>query len=54
MHLVCVHTDDFKRKLVPDNRIYSWRGDLRFQSDDTEAPAFTPVEITDASTLPSI
>jgi transposase len=33
---------------VPENRIYAWRGDPRFQPDDTDAPAFTPVEIADA------
>jgi transposase len=32
---------------VPDNRIYAWRGDPRFQPDDTDAPAFTPVEVVD-------
>jgi transposase len=33
---------------VPGNRIYAWRGDPRFQPDDTDAPAFTPVEVADA------
>ncbi|MDC0541475.1 hypothetical protein OAO50_07395 [Paracoccaceae bacterium] len=29
------------------NRIYADRSDGRFQPDDTENPAFTPVEISD-------
>jgi transposase len=37
-----------QRHGVPENRIYAWRGDHRFQPDDTDAPAFTPVEIADA------
>jgi transposase len=37
-----------QRHGVPENRIYAWRGDPRFQPDDTDAPAFTPVEIADA------
>jgi transposase len=37
-----------QRQGVPENRIYAWRGDPRFQPDDTDAPAFTPVEIADA------
>ena len=36
-----------QRHGVLDNRIYAWRGDPRFQPDDTDAPAFTPVEIAD-------
>ena len=51
-----------QRHGVPENRIYAWRGDPRFQpDDDTDAPAFTPVEIADvdiadtpASFAPSI
>jgi transposase len=51
-----------QRHGVPENRIYAWRGDPRFQpDDDTDAPAFTPVEIVDvdiadtpASFAPSI
>jgi transposase len=37
-----------QRHGVPDNRIYAWRSDERFQPDDADAPAFTPVEIPDA------
>ena len=37
-----------QRHGVPVNRIYAWRGDPRFQPDDTDASAFTPVEIADA------
>jgi transposase len=36
-----------QRHGVPENRIYALRGDPRFQPDDTDAPAFTPVEIAD-------
>ena len=37
-----------QRHGVPENRIYAWRGDHRFQADDdTDATAFTPVEIAD-------
>lgn len=36
-----------KKHGVPDNRIYAWRGDPRFQPDETEVTAFTPVEIAD-------
>ena len=37
-----------KKHGVPENRIYAWRSDERFQpDDDTDAPAFTPVEIPD-------
>jgi transposase len=51
-----------KKHGVPENRIYAWRSDERFQpDDDTDAPAFTPVEIVDvdiadrpASFVPSI
>jgi transposase len=51
-----------QRHGVPENRIYVWLGDPRFQpDDDTDAPAFTPVEIADvdiadtpASFAPSI
>ncbi|MCP4450511.1 MAG: transposase [Planctomycetes bacterium] len=31
---------------VPTSRIYSWRGDARFQPDGSEPVAFTPVEIS--------
>ena len=37
-----------KKHGVPENRIYSWRGDPRFQPDEVEVTAFTPVEIADA------
>ena len=37
-----------KKHGVGTNRIYAWRGDPRFQPDDTDAPAFTSVEISDA------
>ena len=37
-----------KKHGVPENRIYSWRGDPRFQPDEAELTAFTPVEIADA------
>jgi hypothetical protein len=40
-----------QRHGIPENRIYAWRGDPRFQPDDTDAPAFTPVEIADADGL---
>jgi len=35
-----------QRHGVPDNRIYAWRGDPRFQPDATEVTAFMPVEIS--------
>ncbi len=34
-----------RRHDVPTSRIYSWRGDARFQPDGPEPVAFTPVEI---------
>lgn len=36
-----------KRHGVPTSRIYSWRGDARFQSDGSALDAFTPVEFAD-------
>jgi len=33
---------------VPTSRIYSWRGDARYQPTDGVMPDFTPVEVTDA------
>jgi transposase len=36
-----------KRHGVPTSRIYSWRGDARFQSDGSAIDAFTPVEVAD-------
>ena len=50
-----------KKHGVPDNRIYAWRSDERFQPDNAGVSAFTPVEIADvdiadtpASSVPSI
>ena len=50
-----------KKHGVPDNRIYAWRGDPRFQPDVSDPIGFTPVEIADvdiadtpASFVPSI
>ena len=50
-----------KKHGVPENRIYAWRCDPRFQLDDAHARGFTPVEIADvdiaetpASSVPSI
>ena len=37
-----------KQHGVPTSRIYSWRGDVRFQPSDIETPGFTPVEVADA------
>ena len=31
---------------VPTSRIYSWRGDPRFQPPNVDMPEFTPVEVT--------
>ena len=39
---------------VPTSRIYSWRGDTRFQPRDFQTPDFTPVEVTDAPALEEI
>ena len=39
---------------VPASRIYSWRGDARFQPTDVETPGFTSVEVTDAPALDGI
>lgn len=36
-----------KRHGVASSRIYSWRGDPRFQPDESEAVTFAPVEISD-------
>lgn len=43
-----------KRHGVPCSRIYSWRGDTRFQPTAVETPAFTPVELADALALEDI
>jgi transposase len=37
-----------KRYDVPTSRIYSWRGDARFQPTEIITPEFTPVEVTEA------
>ena len=34
---------------VPTSRIYSWRGDPRFQPTEVDMPEFTPVEVTEAA-----
>ena len=39
---------------VPTSRIYSWRGDARFQPTDTSPPAFTPIEVTDEEDQPQV
>ena len=39
---------------VPTSRIYSWRGDARFQPTEIVMPAFTPVEVTDADEQPEV
>jgi transposase len=36
-----------KRHGVPTNRIYAWRGDVRFKPDGTAVDAFTAVEVSD-------
>ena len=43
-----------KQHGVPTSRIYSWRGDARFQPSDIETPGFTSIEVTDAPTLDGI
>lgn len=35
-----------KRHGVPTSRIYSWRGDARFQPDGSDDAGFMPVEIS--------
>ena len=40
---------------VPTSRIYSWRGDARFQPIEIVTPEFTPVEVvTDADDQPQV
>ena len=39
---------------VPTSRIYSWRGDPRFQGPETVMPEFTPVELTAADDQPEV
>ncbi len=43
-----------KRHGVPSGRIYSWRGDTRFQSAAVETPGFVAVEVSDAPKLNDI
>jgi transposase len=43
-----------KQHGVPTSRIYSWRGDARFQPRDFQTPDFTPVEVTFAPALEEI
>jgi len=42
-----------KRHGVPTSRIYSWRGDARFQPTTIETADFTPVEVSDALNHPN-
>ena len=37
-----------KQHGVPTSRIYSWRGDARFQPSEVETPGFVAVEVSDA------
>lgn len=43
-----------KQHGVPAGRIYSWRGDVRFQPSDIETPGFTPVGVADAPVVEDI
>ena len=43
-----------KQHGVPASRIYSWRGDARFQPSEVETPVFVAVEVSDASKLNAI
>jgi transposase len=43
-----------KQHGVPTSRIYSWRGDARFQPSEVETPGFTPIEVSDAPKLNAI
>jgi len=36
---------------VPTSRIYSWRGDARFQTSEVGMPGFTPIEVSDGPAL---
>jgi hypothetical protein len=47
-------SDGVKATWVPTSRIYSWRGDARFQPRDVETPGFKPVEESDAPILKDI
>jgi hypothetical protein len=37
-----------KQHGVPTSRIYSWRGDVRFQPSEVETPGFVAIEVSDA------
>jgi len=39
---------------VPTSRIYSWRGDARFQPGEGETPGFTPIEVSDTPKISDI
>ncbi len=39
---------------VPTGRIYSWRGDARFQPTEIVMPAFTSIEVTDVDDQPQV
>ena len=43
-----------KQHGVPTSRIYSWRGDARFQPSEVETPGFVAVEVSDAPKLNGI
>jgi len=43
-----------KQHGVPTSRIYSWRGDARFQPTEVETSGFTPIEVSDAPKLNAI
>ena len=43
-----------KQHGVPTSRIYSWRGDARFQPTEIITPEFMPVEVTDADEPPEV
>ncbi len=43
-----------KQHGVPTSRIYSWRGDARFQPTDVKTADFMPVEMTDVPALEDI
>ena len=43
-----------KQHGVPTSRIYSWRGDVRFQTSEVETPDFTPVEVADVPVVEDV
>ena len=43
-----------KQHGVPASRIYSWRGDMRFQTSEVEMPGFTSIEVSDGPALDGI